>query len=72
MSHLVFGFFVLAIGLLVLLGAAGIRAREGGDIENGNAPCGQSAALIRAIVPAGEVVRRLVAETEDVLARLAR
>jgi regulator of protease activity HflC (stomatin/prohibitin superfamily) len=27
MSHLVFGFFVLAVGLLVLLGAAGIRAR---------------------------------------------
>ena len=51
---------------------AGIRAREQGDIENGNAPCGQSAALIREIVPAGEVVRRLVAEAEDVLARLAR
>jgi enoyl-[acyl-carrier protein] reductase II len=51
---------------------AGIRAREQGDIEHGNAPCGQSAALIRGIVPAGEVVRRLVAEAEDVLARLAR
>jgi enoyl-[acyl-carrier protein] reductase II len=49
---------------------AGIRAREQGDIENGNAPCGQSAALIHGIVPAGEVVRRLVAEAEDVLARL--
>jgi len=28
--------------------------------------------LIRGIVPAGEVVRRLVAEAEEVLARLAR
>jgi regulator of protease activity HflC (stomatin/prohibitin superfamily) len=27
MSHLVFGFFILAVGFLVLLGAAGIRAR---------------------------------------------
>ncbi len=51
---------------------AGIRAREQGDVENGNAPCGQSAALIRGIIPAGEVVRRLVAEAEEVLARLAR
>src|SRR5258705_32630 len=41
---------------------AGIRAREQGDIEHGNAPCGQSAALIRGIVPAGEVVRRLLTE----------
>jgi enoyl-[acyl-carrier protein] reductase II len=51
---------------------AGIRARELGDVDNGNAPCGQSAGLIREIVPAGEVVRRLVAETEEVLARLNR
>jgi len=51
---------------------AGIRARELGDVENGNAPCGQSAALIRGIIPAREVVRRLVAEAEEVLARLAR
>ena len=51
---------------------AGILAREKGDVENGNAPCGQSAGLIRAIVPAGEVVRRLVGEAEEVLARMAR
>jgi enoyl-[acyl-carrier protein] reductase II len=51
---------------------AGILAREQGDVENGNAPCGQSAGLIREIVPAGEVVRRLVAEAEEVLARMGR
>jgi NAD(P)H-dependent flavin oxidoreductase YrpB (nitropropane dioxygenase family) len=41
-------------------------------VDNGNAPCGQSAGLIREIVPAGEVVRRLVTEAEDVLARMTR
>jgi enoyl-[acyl-carrier protein] reductase II len=51
---------------------AGILAREKGDVDNGNAPCGQSAGLIREIVPAGEVVRRLVTEAEDVLARMTR
>jgi enoyl-[acyl-carrier protein] reductase II len=51
---------------------AGILAREKGDVDNGNAPCGQSAGLIREIVPAGEVVRRLVGETEEVLGRLGR
>jgi enoyl-[acyl-carrier protein] reductase II len=45
-------------------------ARGQGDIENGNAPCGQSAGLIRDVVPAGEVVKALVAEAEEVLARL--
>jgi enoyl-[acyl-carrier protein] reductase II len=49
---------------------AGLRAREAGDIENGNAPCGQSAALIRGIVSAGAVVDGLVREAEEVLARL--
>lgn len=51
---------------------AGILAREKGDVDNGNAPCGQSAGLIRGIVPAGEVVRRLVTEAEAVLARMTR
>ncbi len=51
---------------------AGLRAREAGDIDNGNAPCGQSAGLIRGIVPAGEVVAGLIREAEAVLARLAR
>ena len=51
---------------------AGILAREKGDVDNGNAPCGQSAALIQDIVPAAEVMRRLVAETEGVLERMKR
>jgi enoyl-[acyl-carrier protein] reductase II len=50
---------------------AGLRAREAGDIENGNAPCGQSAGLIRGIMPAGRVVEALVKEAEESLARLA-
>ena len=49
---------------------AAILARDGGDVENGNAPCGQSAGLIRAIRPAGDVVQSLVEEAEGVLARL--
>jgi len=50
--------------------AAGLRAREAGDIENGNAPCGQSAGSIRSIVPAAAVVAALVREAEEVLGRL--
>lgn len=51
---------------------ASILAREKGDVDNGNAPCGQSAGLIRDIRPAGAVVRALVEEAEAVLARLTR
>lgn len=50
---------------------AGLRAREAGDIENGNAPCGQSAGLIRGIMPARQVVEALVKEAEESFARLA-
>lgn len=45
-------------------------ARELGITELGSMPAGQGAGLIRAVLPAGEVVRRLVAEAEEVLARL--
>jgi len=51
---------------------AAILAREKGDIENGNAPCGQSAGLIQEVMPAREVIEALVSEAEAVLARLAR
>ncbi len=51
---------------------AGIAARERGDVDNGNAPCGQSAALIRDVAPAREVIARLVDEAESILARLPR
>ncbi|HET8578090.1 MAG TPA: nitronate monooxygenase family protein [Methylomirabilota bacterium] len=50
---------------------AGLRAREAGDIENGNAPCGQSAGLIRGVMPAAAVVEGLVREADEVLTRLA-
>lgn len=49
---------------------AAIRAREEGDVENGHAACGQSAGLIHEIVPARDVIARMVEEAESVLARL--
>jgi enoyl-[acyl-carrier protein] reductase II len=48
-----------------------VRAREQGDIENGSAACGQSAALIHTVRPAREVIDTLVAEAEAVLERLS-
>ena len=49
---------------------AAIRAREEGDIEGGHAACGQSAGLISEIVPAREVIERMMAEAEATLQRL--
>jgi NAD(P)H-dependent flavin oxidoreductase YrpB (nitropropane dioxygenase family) len=51
---------------------AAIRAREQGDVENGSAAAGQSAALIHDVPSAGEVVARIVEEAEAILRRLAR
>jgi enoyl-[acyl-carrier protein] reductase II len=48
---------------------AALLARERGDVENGNAPCGQSAALIREIRSAGDVVKSIVEGAEALLAR---
>ncbi len=42
-----------------------------GDVEWGRVEAGQSAGLVHDIVPAGELVRRLVAEMEDARRRLA-
>lgn len=50
--------------------AAAVRAREQGDIENGNAACGQSAGLIREVRSAREVIDAMIAEAEAVGARL--
>jgi enoyl-[acyl-carrier protein] reductase II len=50
---------------------AAIRAREEGDIEGGHAACGQSAGLISEIVPAAEVIERMMAEAKATLERLA-
>ena len=43
-----------------------------GDVEQGKVEVGQSAGLIDEIVPAAEVVRRLVAEFEAAIERMAR
>lgn len=51
---------------------AALLAREKGDVDNGSAACGQSAGLIREIRPVREVIASLVAEAEEVLARLGR
>lgn len=45
-------------------------ARELGITEVGSMPAGQGVGLIRDVPSAGEVVRRIVAEAEEVLARL--
>jgi len=49
-----------------------VRAREQGDIEHGSAACGQSAGLIRDVVPVRDVIARLIEEAESTLARLPR
>ncbi len=51
---------------------AAIRAREQGDVDNGHAACGQSAGLIRGIEPAAEVIERMIAGAERILASLGR
>ena len=42
-----------------------------GDMENGKPEAGQSAGLVDAILPAAEVMRRLVAELDETLERMA-
>jgi len=51
---------------------AAVVAREEGDVDNGHAACGQSAALITEIVPAREVMDRTVADAEAILHSLRR
>ncbi|MGI9144984.1 MAG: NAD(P)H-dependent flavin oxidoreductase [Chloroflexota bacterium] len=46
-------------------------AREAGDVDNGTLLIGQDAGLIESIDPAGEVVQRVVAEAELIVARRA-
>ncbi len=50
--------------------AASVRARLEGDVDHGSAPAGQSSGLIREVKGAGEIVRDVVAEARQVLARL--
>jgi enoyl-[acyl-carrier protein] reductase II len=46
------------------------QAALDGDVENGKLEAGQSAGLIDDILPAAELMRRLVAETEVARKRL--
>ena len=48
------------------------RGRLEGDVENGVLPAGQSAGLIRGVEGAGEVVRSIVREAEEVINGLSR
>jgi enoyl-[acyl-carrier protein] reductase II len=48
-----------------------IAGRFEGEVETGALAAGQSSAVIREVLPAGEIVRRIVAEAEAALARLA-
>jgi NAD(P)H-dependent flavin oxidoreductase YrpB (nitropropane dioxygenase family) len=44
-------------------------AREAGDVDEGPLSMGQDAGLIRDIPPAGELVKRIAAEAEEILSR---
>ncbi len=55
------------------LGVGKLRAAMvDGDVEYGSVMAGQIAALVREIKPARDIIRELVAETEQVLRRLGR
>lgn len=43
------------------------EARQNGDIEEASLSMGQDAGLIHDVLPAGEIVRRIAAEAEDIL-----
>jgi len=58
--------------LEAIFDSAGLKqAALDGDLEWGKAEAGQSAGLVNEILPAAEVMRRLVRETEEARARLA-
>ena len=48
------------------------RARYDGAVEDGGLPAGQVSGMIREVLPAGEIVRRIVTEAQSTLARLGR
>jgi enoyl-[acyl-carrier protein] reductase II len=56
---------------IVEFGAGRLRmAVRDGDVVNGSVMAGQGAGLVHDIAPAGEIVRRTVAEAEAILSRL--
>jgi len=48
-----------------------VAGRFGGNTDQGALAAGQSCAVIQDVVPAGEIVERIVSEAEEALARLA-
>lgn len=50
------------------VGKAAVAARQAGDVEEAPLLIGQDAGLIDAVLPAGEVVRRMVAQAEEIIA----
>ncbi len=56
--------------LPLISGAANARGVEGGDLEDSYVWAGQCVGLIHEVLPAGEVVRRMMEEAEAGLARL--
>lgn len=58
---------------LEALGVGKLRAAMvEGDVEYGSVMAGQCAAMVREIKPAGEIIRELVSQAEEVLGRLGR
>jgi NAD(P)H-dependent flavin oxidoreductase YrpB (nitropropane dioxygenase family) len=51
------------------VGRAALAARQAGDVANAPLLIGQDAGLIDTILPAAEVIQRMVAEAEDIMAR---
>jgi NAD(P)H-dependent flavin oxidoreductase YrpB (nitropropane dioxygenase family) len=50
------------------VGDAALQARLHGDVDNASIFIGQDAGLIDAILPAGEVIQRIVAQAEEIIA----
>ena len=52
---------------------AGVRVESGyqdGDVDEGMMPAGQGVEVVHEILPAGDIVRRVVADAEAILAGL--
>jgi len=48
-------------------GKAALAARQAGDVENAPILIGQDAGLIEAVLPAGEVIRHMVTQAEEII-----
>ncbi|MCI0561722.1 MAG: hypothetical protein MN733_24800, partial [Nitrososphaera sp.] len=53
-------------------GKAALAARQAGDMENAPILIGQDAGLIDAVLPAGEVVHRIIAQAEEIITNRLR